>query len=150
MVISIKKNLCLLRKLRYCFFQDVFEPWWSEAEHATSRSRKLPTTLNIYECAGKKQWSYSETWIPERGINTQAAMWQAFGVTPTRGPPANTRRWINVGLTLTHRLRRLTNVKQTLIQRLVSDGLAHQNKYRKHEIGWVGLLVLHNITSRYP
>ena len=34
--------------------------------------------------------------------------------------PADTRRWINVGLTLVHRLRRWTNVKPTLIQHLVS------------------------------
>ena len=34
--------------------------------------------------------------------------------------PANTRRWINVGLTLVQRRRRWTNVKPTLIQRLVS------------------------------
>ena len=26
-----------------------FEPWWSEAELATSRSRGLPTLLNLYE-----------------------------------------------------------------------------------------------------
>ena len=38
--------------------------------------------------------------------------------------PANTRRWINVGLTLVHRLRRWTNVKPTLIQRRVSAGIA--------------------------
>ena len=33
-----------------------FEPWeWrSEAEHATSRSRRLPTILNLYEWAEKK------------------------------------------------------------------------------------------------
>ena len=36
--------------------------------------------------------------------------------------PADTRRWINVGLTLVHRLRRWTNVNPTLIQRLVSAG----------------------------
>ena len=37
--------------------------------------------------------------------------------------PAYTRRWINVALTLVHRLRRWTNVKPTLIQRLVSAGM---------------------------
>ena len=37
--------------------------------------------------------------------------------------PADTRRVINVGSTLVHRLRRWTNVKQTLIQRLVSAGV---------------------------
>ena len=26
-----------------------FEPWRSEVEHATSRSRRFPTILNIYE-----------------------------------------------------------------------------------------------------
>ena len=33
------------------------------------------------------------------------------------------RRWINVGSTFVHHLRRWTNVKPTLIQRLVSAGL---------------------------
>ena len=37
--------------------------------------------------------------------------------------PADTRRWINVGLTLVHRLRRWTNGKPTLNQRLVSAGI---------------------------
>ena len=41
--------------------------------------------------------------------------------------PADTRRWINVGLTLVHRLRRWTNVKPTLIQRLVSAGIHSSN-----------------------
>ena len=36
--------------------------------------------------------------------------------------PADTRRSINVGSTLVHRLRRWTNVKPTLIQHLVSAG----------------------------
>ena len=37
-------------------------------------------------------------------------------------PPADTRRWINAGLTLVQRLQRCTNVKLTLIQRIVSAG----------------------------
>ena len=36
----------------------------------------------------------------------------------------DTRRWINVGLTLVQRRRRWTNVKPTSIQRLVSAGMA--------------------------
>ena len=39
--------------------------------------------------------------------------------------PADTIRWINVGLRLVHRCRRWTNVKQTLIQRLWSAGTSH-------------------------
>ena len=38
------------------------------------------------------------------------------------GNPTDTRRWINVGLTLVQRRRRWTNNKPTLIQRLVSAG----------------------------
>ena len=33
-----------------------FEPWWSEAEHATSRSKSHPTIFNHYESAGKKHF----------------------------------------------------------------------------------------------
>ena len=39
-------------------------------------------------------------------------------VTRVWDSPAHTRRWINVGLTLVHRLRRWTSAKPTLIQRL--------------------------------
>ena len=37
--------------------------------------------------------------------------------------PTDTRHWINVGLTLNHRLRRWASVKLTLIQLLVSFGM---------------------------
>ena len=57
-----------------------------------------------YLCNGTSEW-----W----GNNTFLAT----------GFPAETRRWINVGLTLVHRLRRWTKVKPTLIQCLVSAGL---------------------------
>ena len=33
-----------------------FEHWRSEVEHATSRSRRLPTILNIYESVGKNNF----------------------------------------------------------------------------------------------
>ena len=45
---------------------------------------------------------------------------------PARGNPTDTRRWINVGLTLVQRRRRWTNGKSTLIQRFVSAG-SHYN-----------------------
>ena len=38
---------------------------------------------------------------------------------------ADTRRWINAGLTLVQRRRRWSNVKPVLIQRLVSAGVSH-------------------------
>ena len=40
----------------------------------------------------------------------------------TRLSPADTRCWINAGLTLVQRRRRWTNVKPTSIQHIVSDG----------------------------
>ena len=45
-----------------------------------------------------------------------------FGIHTTH-IPADTRRWINVVLTLVHRRRRWSSVKTTLIQRLVSAGV---------------------------
>ena len=45
----------------------------------------------------------------------------------SKAKPADTRRFINVGLTFVHRLRRWTNVKPTWIQRLVSAGIASNN-----------------------
>ena len=44
-----------------------FEPWRSEVEYASSRSRKLPTILNLYEWAGKT-FCFFETWRPEWGF----------------------------------------------------------------------------------
>ena len=44
-------------------------------------------------------------------------------ILPIEAFPADTRRWINVGLALVHRLRRWTNAKPTLIQRLESAGI---------------------------
>ena len=38
-----------------------FEPWWSEAEHATSRSRRLPTILTFHTWMGKKQFCFFQT-----------------------------------------------------------------------------------------
>ena len=38
------------------------------------------------------------------------------------GNPADTRRWVNVGLTFVQRRRRCTNGKPALIHRLVSAG----------------------------
>ena len=43
-------------------------------------------------------------------------------ISPPLASTVDIRRWINVGLKLAHRLRRWTNVKPTLLQRLVSAG----------------------------
>ena len=38
-----------------------FEPWRSEAEHATSRSQRLPTILTFTVSMGKKQFCFFQT-----------------------------------------------------------------------------------------
>ena len=48
---------------------------------------------------------------------------QVTRITGNSGLPADTRRWINVGLTLVQRRRRWTSVKPTLMQILESAGL---------------------------
>ena len=54
-----------------------FEPRRSEADHATSRSRRLPTILNLYEWAGKTNLCFFENWMPERGTNPRSPTFQA-------------------------------------------------------------------------
>ena len=54
-----------------------FKPWRSEAEHATSRSQRLPTIFNLYEWAGKKYFLFFETWILERGSKPRPPTFQA-------------------------------------------------------------------------
>ena len=38
-----------------------FEPWWSEAEHATSRSRRLPTILTLTRGWGRNIFCFFQT-----------------------------------------------------------------------------------------
>ena len=47
----------------------------SEAEHATSRTRRLRTILNPYEWAGEKLFFF-ETWMPEWGSNPRSPTFQ--------------------------------------------------------------------------
>ena len=54
-------------------------------------------------------------------IRSKVGFW--FNVLRSTIIASDTRRWINVGLTLVQRLRRWINVKPTLFQRLVSAEL---------------------------
>ena len=64
-----------------------FDPWRSEAEHATSRSRRLPTLLNLYEWAGEKI-RFFKTWRPKWGSNPRSPTFQAglVALTTALGP----------------------------------------------------------------
>ena len=51
-----------------------FEPWRFEAEHATYRSQRLPTVLNLSERG--KTVCFFETWRPESGSNPRSSTLQ--------------------------------------------------------------------------
>ena len=65
-----------------------FEPWRSEAEHATSQSRRFHTILNLYEWAGKKHFvslklvGHSGVRARDFRFSKQAALTTAPGPTP--------------------------------------------------------------------
>ena len=65
-------------------------------------------------------WFESNVW---RYVPTTVPVMYCFLTFLYNYNPEDTSGWINVGLTLVHRLRRWTNVKPTLIQRLMSAGM---------------------------
>ena len=62
-----------------------FEPWWSEAEHATSRSRRLPTILTFTR--GWRRNIFVSLKPPRPGTEPQTLAWKAAVLTTTLGPP---------------------------------------------------------------
>ena len=62
-----------------------FEPWRSEAEHATSRSRRLPTILTFTRGWGRNNFvSFNP---PRPGTEPRTLAWKAAVLTTTLGPP---------------------------------------------------------------
>ena len=61
-----------------------FEPWRSEAEHATSRSQKLPTILTFTRGWGRNISISSKP--PRPGTESRALAWKAAVLTTTLGP----------------------------------------------------------------
>ena len=87
-----------------------FEPWRSEAEHATSRSRRLPTILTFTRGWGRNNFVSFKP--PRPGTEPRTLAWKAAVLTTTLGPPpfipgfsANTIFSINAGPMLGHRRR---------------------------------------------
>ena len=61
------------------------EPWRSEAEHATSRSRRLPTILTFTRGWGRNIFV---SFKPQRpGTEPRTLAWKAAVLTTTLGPP---------------------------------------------------------------
>ena len=65
-----------------------FEPWRSEAEHATSRSRRLPTILTFTRGWGRNIFVSFKP--PRPGTEPQTLAWKAAVLTTTLGPPPYT------------------------------------------------------------
>ena len=64
-----------------------FEPWRSEAEHATSRSRRLPTILTFTRGWGRNNFVSFKP--PRPGTEPRTQAWKAAVLTTTLGPPPN-------------------------------------------------------------
>ena len=65
-----------------------FEPWRSEAEHATSRSRRLPTILIFTRGWGRNIFVSFKP--PRPGTEPRTLAWKAAVLTTTLGPPPYT------------------------------------------------------------
>ena len=73
-----------------------FEPWRSEAEHATSRSRRLPTILSFTRGWGRNIFVSFKP--PRPGTEPRTLAWKAAVLTTTLGPPpCRGGRWLEVG-----------------------------------------------------
>ena len=62
-----------------------FEPWQSEAEHATSRSRRLPTILTFTR--GWERNNFVSFKPPRPGTEPRTLAWKAAVLTTILGPP---------------------------------------------------------------
>ena len=71
-----------------------FEPWRSEAEHATSRSRRLPTILTFTRGWGRNNFVSFKP--PRPGTEPRTLAWKAAVLTTTLGPPPSSRGSIKV------------------------------------------------------
>ena len=64
-----------------------FEPWRSEAEHATFRTRRLPTIMSFTRGWGRN--SFVSFKPPRPGTEPRTLTWKAAVLTTTLGPPPN-------------------------------------------------------------
>ena len=87
-----------------------FEPWRSGAEHATSRSRRLPTILTFTRGWGRNNFNSFKP--PRPGTEPRTLARKAAVLTTTLGPPP--RRWKDGGVSIwlkRHLVRDLSSLK---------------------------------------
>ena len=96
-----------------------FEPWRSEAEHATSRSRRLPTILTFTRGWGRNIFVSFKP--PRPGTEPRTLAWKAAVLTTTLGPPPSkdancviALQGLNTLLTLSRNIIILVIIKQRI------------------------------------
>ena len=97
-----------------------FEPWRSEAEHATYRSRRLPTILTFTRGWGRNNFVSFKP--PRPGTEPRTLAWKAAMLTTTLGPPpiglthiALTLSSLNVPLSFSSTtIRQLLSINQSI------------------------------------
>ena len=72
-----------------------FEPWRSEAEHATSRSRRLPTILTFTRGWGRNIFTSFKP--PRPGTEPRTLAWKAAVLTTTLGRDGNPKQSVRCG-----------------------------------------------------
>ena len=83
-----------------------FESWRSEAEHATSRSRRLPRNIESLRVSGEEIFCFFETWRPEPAISDiPSRQFHCTRAPVTRGKATGRINYIS----MTHLLLKLTN-----------------------------------------
>ena len=104
-----------------------FEPWWSEAEHATSRSRRLPTILTVTRGWGRNIFSFfqiAETGnrAPNSGVKVSGA--NHYPRTPGPRPLYGAEVWGRESYDILERLQ----------LRFCDYGICKQIYLRKHDV----------------
>ena len=93
------------------------EPWRSEAEHATSRSRRLPTILTFTRGWGRN--ILVSLTPPRPGTEPRTLAWKAAVLTTTLGPPPIIFSYVSIGMVVCNhcpepsRTRRPAAVRET-------------------------------------
>ena len=81
-----------------------FEPWRSEAEHATSRSRRLSTILTFTRGWGRNNFDSFKP--PRPGTEPRTLAWKAAVLATTLGPPPDNWQIGYIYLSILHRLHK--------------------------------------------
>ena len=111
-----------------------FEPWWSEAEHATSRSRRLPTILTFTRGWGRNIFCFVQT--AKTGNRTSNSGVKGSGASHyPRAPALSSFRRIRRLCSIRVIWHRMTENNSTIPRILLQTKIADWWKVRLHHWG---------------